>query len=185
MAVDKIRQYLLPLNIPNEDKRYVLNFCKKIEYLEGLRKQAADETGERVELGYGDANSRICFIFRNKREFQAIKKVLQSHLDEFSLNLWQIWITFVDKTPSEYANKYTLLAHEMNAINPTVVYVFGDNQEVAAEAEQVIRQVGCSNLKHYFFVDFEVFSKDDVESKKILWPQFRYLINYQTLDIKK
>lgn len=183
MAVNDVREYLLSLNIPNEDKRYVLNFCKKLEYLENLRKQAAAETGERVELGYGDANSKLCFIFRNKNEFSAAKKTLQSHLDDFCLNLWQIWITFVDKTPSDYANKYTFLAHEINAINPTVVYVFGDDQSIAATAEQSIRQIGCSNLKHYFFVDFSILS--DPDAKKMLWPQFRYLINYQTLDIKK
>lgn len=178
-----MREYLLPLNISNEDKRYVLNFCKKIEYLEGLRKQVAAETGERVELGYGDANSKLCFIFQNKREFQAVKKVLQSRLDNFCLNLWQIWITFIDKVPVDYANKYSLLAYEINAINPTVIYTFGDNPDTASTVEQSIRQVGCSDLLHYFFIDFATLSDDDAH--KILWPKFKYLINYQTLDIKK
>lgn len=183
MDTKRIRDYLLPLNIPSEDKRYVLNFCKKIKYLEELRNRAAMATGDRVELGYGDANSKLCFIFKNKQEFNAVKKVLQSHLDDFCLNLWQIWITFVDKTETEYADKYIFMAHEINAINPTVVYVFGNDQSIAATAEQAIRKIGCPDMKHYFFVDTGILS--DPDAKKILWPQFRYLINYQTLDVKK
>lgn len=185
MALNNVKDYLLSLNIPRDDKRYVLNFCKKIEYLESLRKQAASETQERIELGYGDANSKICFIFQSKAEFSTVKAAIQKQLDDFNLNLWQIWVTFVDKTPSEYNKKYEFLAHEMNAINPTAIYFFGNSQEPAAHAEECIRKLGCPNMKHFFFIENSILLQGGDDIKQILWPQFRFLINYQTLDVQE
>jgi len=182
MSVEDMKNYLLPLDIPPEGKRYALNFCKKIKYMEGLRRKAATDTGSNVSLGYGDINSKICFIFQSPNELGKIKNRVQSELDKYSINFWQVWTTFIDKTNTEYPDKLTLLAYEINAVNPTIIYFFGDNEDIYNDTINSIYNCKPSNLQKHFFIDINDLGSDNPDIKSVLWKKMHYLINYQTID---
>lgn len=185
MSIQDIKEYLLPLPIPDIDKRYVLNFCKKNEYLEKLREVIAKDTGSDVAMGYGDLNSYIMFIFDNAERFNAIKPIIQEQMDKFQMNFWQAYLTFIDKTAADYPGKYMAIANEISAIKPKLLYVFGNNKQKYDDIINIISSYNIPLPERHFFINLEDMASEDDTVKKALWHQLRYLINYKTLDDKK
>ena len=70
--IDDMKQYLLSLNIPSKDKRYTMNFCKKMEYLDNLKQITIKELHEPVISGYGNVNSQICIITNRNQFFNCL-----------------------------------------------------------------------------------------------------------------
>lgn len=185
MKLDDMKQYLLPLNIVQDDKRYSMNFYKKLQYLEELRKRIADDTHMDVSIGYGDMNSKICFIFNNQKLFNAMKQIVQEKLDLFEVNFWQIYVTFINKVDGDYARKYEVIASELSAIKPNLLYVFDSDKAAYDKVIAALAQFNIPVPERPFFVDVQELASDDEEVKRRLWHVLRYLINYKTLDNKK
>lgn len=184
MQVQKIKDYLLPLQIPNDDKRYVLNFCKKLEYLESLRAKVAKDTGMNVVSGYGDFNSKICFIFNNVKNFNIAKSLIQEKLDMFEVNFWQMYVTFVNKVEKDYSLKYDMLCSELSAIRPDLLYVFDNDIEVYNKILSSISRFKIPEPEHHFFIDVVQLASNDADIQNKMFYDLHYLINYKSLDIK-
>ena len=60
---DDMKTYLSALQIPVEQKRYAMNFCKKIRYLNELHEMAVKEINGYIRVGYGNVNSKICSYY--------------------------------------------------------------------------------------------------------------------------
>lgn len=180
--LNDMKQYLLSLDINPEDKRYTMNFCKKNEYLEGLRMAAVSDLHEHVSTGYGNINSKICFVIKDEKSFKVIKPLIQEILDKFHINFWNIYVTFVNKTVTEYPKKYIYLINEIYAVRPNILYVF-DKDEVMYN--NIIAEFRNNNVpiphKH-FFVDVIKLSSSDTEIRKELWDSLKYLINYKEIE---
>ena len=189
MSYNDMKDYLLslPQDVSIEDKRYALNFCKKIEYLNSLRDIAAKETSSMINFGYGDVNSKICFIFDNINSFKKIKENIQKVLDVFKMNYWQSWITFIDKTDIEYNNKLELLSNELYAIKPDLIYYFSINDERYNSLLNIIDNFNKINnvqvCKKIFYIninDIVNINNDNIKSGE-LWNKMRYIVNYKSI----
>lgn len=187
MAFESLKDYLSSLVIKAEDKRYVLNFCKKLGYLESLQKKVAIDTGENVVTGYGNPNSQICFVFKNQKEFAEAKSKLQPHLDTFLVNLWDVWLTFVNKTEMDYPQKYECLAYELHAVGPILMYVFTNGQDDNEKNTilEAMQKIGAPTPQISHNVNINDLTSQDPVVKQSLWNRLRFLINYKTTDIKE
>lgn len=180
--LDKIRQYLLSLSISGEDKRYSMDFCKKTEYLNSLRDTAIKNTHSVIHTGYGNVNSQICFITNNEIMLDTIKPLLQNIFDNFRINFWDIYCTFINKTDIEFHGKYSYVINEMYAIKPQVIYVF-DNNDI--EYNSLMTEINSSSIKltpKIFYIDIKKLGDSSEETRTELWKYFKYIINYRELD---
>jgi hypothetical protein len=179
--VDNTRQYLLNASdIPKEEKEYTMNFCKKTEYLNSLRDTVINEIHDSVAFGYGDVNSKICFVFPDEETFQLIKPVVQDILETFKLNFWDIYVTFINKTKQEYSGKYGYLINELYAIGPKVLYVVDKTED---SYNNINRGFATSKIPHpsekAYHISIEDICSTEPDTKKQLWKMFKYLINYR------
>lgn len=180
--LNNVRQYLSVLSIPTEQKRYAMNFCKKIEYLNELHNIAVQDTKEYVCTGYGNVNSKICFVFKDKNSYDTLRPLLQEILDKFHINIWDVYVTFVNKTKTEYNKKYSFLANEIYAIGSGLLYVF-DNDDVIYK--EIVDSFVTRNLtfpEKHFMIDIQKLTSSDTEVRKELWNIFKYLINYKEIE---
>ena len=182
MSVSDIKQYLLGADeISKQDKEYTLNFCNKIDYLNKLRDTAINELHEPIHTGYGDINSKICFVFKDEESFELIKPVVQSILEEFKLNFWDVYVTFINKTKHEYSKKYGYLINELYAVSPKVLYVIDKDD---TSYNNINKAFASSKIPHpsekAFFISIEdICTTDEEKKKKLLWKILKYLINYR------
>lgn len=179
--VNNTRQYLLENDVVSrQDKNYTFNFCKKTEYLETLKMSLINELHETVASGYGDVNSNICFVFRSEELLQALKPELQRILDTMKFNLWDVYVTFIDKTKTDYKNKYGFLMHELHAVSPKVLYVV---EETGMACDTLKKTFAMANINCPFQKLFQLTPQllvaNDECSKAELWNMFKYLINYK------
>lgn len=179
--LDDMRQYLTALDIPLEQKRYSINFCKKMQYLDELHSIAANDTQEYVCTGYGNFNSKICFVFKDKTEYDIIYSLIQDMLDKFSINTWDIYITFVNKTSTGYLKKYSYLINEIHAINPQLLYVFDKDNSIYKDIINYFLTHKISLPEKHFFIDIQKIASSESETRKELWDMFKYLINYKEI----
>ncbi len=179
MSIKGLKEYLLSLDISKEDRGYVSNFCKKLNYFEKLREMCAADTNDDVEMGYGDANAKICFVFKDKETFYKIKGILQKYLDEVPMNYWDIWVTFIDKTHTPYSSKLLSLGCELYAIGPKVIYVFSDDIEEYHRLIEIMSDVEYKELQALFFIEPSLLDQDDPSLKNRLWKKFMYLFKYK------
>ena len=179
--INDMKQYLLSLNIPSKDKRYTMNFCKKMEYLDNLKQITIKELHEPVISGYGNVNSQICIITKNEKALNVIKPLLQNVLDKFHINMWDIYLTYVDKTTTEYNRKFSYLAHELSAIGAKIIYYI-DNDENNYNA--LLNAFQTDNIKlsadiHY--INVTKLGSSDIEDRKELWESFKHMINFREI----
>ena len=182
-SLDDFKQYLVSLNAASDNKRYAMNFYKKSEYLESLKQEAINDLHCHISSGYGNVNSNICFIFPNEESLSIVKSLIQDILKVLKINLWDIYITFVDKSSQEYSKKYNYLMNELNAIKPSIVYVFGKDKSVIDRLKQEYTQYNISVSNHYFqFVDVQQLASSKEEDRIALWNIFKYMINYREIE---
>ena len=177
-----MRQYLSGLNVDVDQKRYAMNFCKKMQYLDELRDIAVQDTNNHVCTGYGNVNSQICFVFTDKKTYDIIKPIINEILEKFHINLWNIYITFINKTQNEYSKKYSFLANEINAIGANLVFVFDKDN---AAYNEIINAFNIRNItlpEKHFFIDMQKIISTETEDRKMLWSFFKYLINYKEIE---
>lgn len=179
--IERTRQYLLDASdILKEEKEYAMSFCKKTEYLNGLRDAVINELHEPVAAGYGDVNSKICFVFPDEETFNLIKPVIQDVLETFRLNFWDVYVTFIDKTKSDYPDKYGYLINELYAVSPKVLYVI-DKTDVSYN--NINKGFATSKIPHpsekAYHISIEDVCSTEESIKKKLWKMFKYLINYR------
>ena len=180
--LNEMRQYLSALTIDTEQKRYAMNFCKKIQYLEELRHIAVQDTGEHICTGYGNVNSRICLVFENKEKYDLIKSIIATTLEKFQLNPWNVYITFVDKTKSEYDKKYSFLINEIHAIGADLMLIFDTDERLYDEITNAFNVRNISLPEKHFFIDVNKLASIEQEDRKVLWNAFKYLINYKEIE---
>lgn len=119
-----LKEYLFNLDAPKENKNYTFSFYKKLSYLDYLQQHAASQANANIVSGYGNANASIVFVFQSPPLFKEERENIDKLLERFSINIWDIWITFIDKFIIDYPQKYFYLAHELDTIDPKLVYVF-------------------------------------------------------------
>lgn len=180
--LSEMKQYLSALEIDIEQKRYAMNFCKKMQYLDKLRNIAIQDTNEYVCTGYGNVNSKICFVFNNLQAYETLKPIINETLEKFRMNIWNVYITFIDKTKVEYNKKYSYLANEINANGANLMFVFDKDE---TNYNKIIEAFNSRNIalpEKHFFIDVHKFASTELEDRKVLWNSFRYLINYKEIE---
>lgn len=182
-SLDDMRQYLLPLDTTAEDKRYAMYFCKKLNYLNELRNAIIKDTNESyISMGYGNVNAKICIVVKDEEMFNIVKPLIQDILERFDVNFWNIYVTFIDKTKTPYKEKYELLVNEINAIKPNLMYVIDKDDTMYLEMIRSFCTLNIDFPEKYFFIDLEYLASTDIEVRKLLWRDFRYLINYKEIE---
>lgn len=179
--LNKTREYLTGLPIEADSKRYTMNFCKKTEYIKDIMRQAIQETGEHMSFGYGNVNSNICFIINNEPMFTIVKPFIQDVLEKFGVDFWGVYVTFINKSATEYSKKINLLMNEVNAVSPKIIYVFDKDEQAMNLLQSEFQQYGIQPA-YIHFVDINKMAVDDVATRKELWNKFRYLINYKDIS---
>ena len=175
------KQYLLEeQDILQDDKRYVMSFYQKTEYLNKLRDTAIKELNEPIITGYGDVNSKICFVFADEDTLKRVKPVLQQIFESIRLNLWDVYITFINKTVTDYQGKYWYLVNELYAVGGKLLYVIDDTQTSCQCISQIYQAGTITNTaEKMFYVPVNEICRTDIEDHKHLWKVFKYLINYR------
>ena len=182
-SINDLKQYLLSLNTASCDKRYTMNFYKKIEYLESLKHEAINDLHCNISSGYGNVNSEICFIFSNEQRLLIIKSLIQDILEKLKMNFWSIYTTFIDKSSQEYPKKYNYLMNELNAIKPSIIYVFDNNKNCIDILKQEYCKYNISIPNNYFqFVNIQQLSSSKEEDRIALWNVFKYMIGYREIE---
>lgn len=173
--LDNIKEYLSALDIPSEQKRYSMSFCKKLKYLDDIHAIASKETNEYVASGYGNVNSKICFVFKDIDSYKSMKSLIQDILDKFNINSWNIYITFINKTKSEYNKKYSFLANEIYAVGPKLLYIFNEDDDVYSNIIKAFNDRNIPLPEKHFLINV-----DSSDYKNA----FKYLINYREMEEK-
>ena len=180
--LSKVRQYLSALNIESEQKRYAMNFCKKMKYLDELRDVAIQDTSEYICTGYGNVNSQICFVFKDKQAHDVLKPLIVEILDKFHVNSWDVYVTFVDKTQKEYSKKYSFLANEVHAVGTNLMFVFDKDDAMYNDILEAFNTRNIALPEKHFLIDVHKLASTETEDRKILWESFKYLINYKEIE---
>lgn len=180
--LDNMRQYLTALPIDAEQKRYSMNFCKKMKYLNELHEIAVQDVHEYICTGYGNVNSKICFVFKDKQSCDVIRPLIQEILDKFNINIWDIYFTFINKTETDYAKKYSYLINEIHAVGSQLLYVFDKDDTMYKDIVSAFLVRNIDLPEKHFFVDVQNLASADAEVRKLLWRDFRYLINYKEIE---
>ena len=183
MNTNDLKQYLLSLDTASEDKNYSMMFYKKLQYLESIKQTAINDLHCHISSGYGNVNSKICFVFNNENTLKIIKPLIQDILDKLKINLWSIYITFLDKTEDEYSKKYNYLMNELNCINPDIIYVFDNNDSCVNQLKQEFTKYNIYKHNNFFqFIDIKLLSSSELNDRKLLWDSFKYMIGYKDID---
>lgn len=180
--LDDMRNYLLPLNTSAEDKRYTMYFCKKLSYLNQLMNVITKEINDYVSMGYGNVNAKICIVIKDEAMFSIIKPLIRDVLEQFGINFWNIYVTFIDKTETPYKEKYGLLVNEINAIGPSLLYVIDKDKTSFDDISNYFNSYNISMPQKSFFVDVQKLGSTDENIRRELWAVFRYLINYKEIE---
>lgn len=178
MSNESFKAYLLSLEIPAEDKKYALQFFKKNDYFDVLRKTVNQDTNENVLMGYGNFNSKISFVMQDQNVLETIKPLLMGFMNKFNVNFWDIYLTFVHKVNENYIDRYSLLTHELHAVNPEVLYLFVDDEN----SERIINEFYRKSFKlptMVFNIGIPPEESDIDEYRKNLFKSLKYLINYK------
>lgn len=171
------KDYLAKQNdISPGDKRYVMAFCKKEEYLESLRKYAASIVHCRIVTGYGNVNSGVCLVFPDEDKFKIIKSLLQDKLEKLNINFWDIYITFSRKTEVDYPMQYNYLMNELYAVGPKVVYVFDNSEDTIQKLKEEYVKAGLEEPKQFQFIDIASFVKGDNDAD--IWKKLLFIPGY-------
>lgn len=182
MSDETFKAYLSSLNIPADDKKYVLSFFKKADYFESLREIINQDTGETIAMGYGNFNSKIGFVVEDKSIFEVIKPLIVEYMDKFDINIWNTYLTFIKKAKTDYQEHYSLLVHELHAVNPNVLYFFVRKEETY---NQIISEYENRSVKLPTKVFHIVVPEDGIDNnalQKQFFDMFKYLINYKEIE---
>ena len=176
-SIEKFKDYLKDLDIDKDEKNYALNFNKKNDYLNNLRLAMVKEIGKDITMGYGDVNSKILIMFKDRNSFLSVKKSLQSLFALAKFNFWDTYITFINKTDADYPKKYEFIIREIIAVHPDIIYLIGDESDY-----NKINMVFAENKLTYPAIHSFCISEkqiNDENAVKDLWSKFKYLINYK------
>lgn len=180
MSYESLIKYLSSLdNISQEEKQKVLKFFKKNDYINTLREKASASADSNILMGYGDFNSKIVFIAQDESTYKETIPMLKTFMGKFGLEIWDIYLTFVDKSHDDFKNKYDLLFYEINAISPEIIYCFVKSEE---EYNKIIAQYTKNKVElpskiFYFLINEDI---DYLNTEQgVLFNAFKYLINYK------
>lgn len=169
--INNIKEYLKSINIEKDEKRYVNEFYRRLEYLDKLYKIATLQSKESLIGGQGNVNSKRVIIVSSYSLFNDIKTNLQKQLKRYKLNCWDIYITYVDKTKEyNYQNKMSLIANELNCIKPELVFYIGTSKEY----NDFIVLIELEYKKYNIMLDY-----------KTIWVDKDKLINDDTLYLEQ
>lgn len=177
--LNNIKDYLIPLNIQNTDKKSFMDFYKKMSYIETLMENLALSVNEKINMGYGDFNSKVCFIFKDRQTFEKLKDSLQKNIEIVDVHFWQVYTTYVSKTSKELPNDISILMHELNAIKPQIIYLFDENDEVLNKLNQecAANNIPCTTKQ--LLINPDMILNDNTQSRKDLWKLLKFLVNYK------
>jgi hypothetical protein len=181
-VLNNLRSFLSGLSVPVEQKRYTMNFFKKTAYLNELHELAIKDTGEHINVGYGNVNSKICFVFKNPESYNTIKPLIDNILEKFEVNSWDVYITFVDKTKNEYDKKYSFLVNEIHAVGSQLLYVFDKDNTTYLDIIRAFVEHNIDFPETHKGIELEYLASTDIEVRKLLWHDFKYLINYKEIN---
>ena len=179
---NKLKDYLTGLQIANAEKQKVMSFYKKTDYINSIMEKAIEDTHQKMSFGYGNVNSKICLVVESEETYNFIKPVLQDYFDMFDTNIWDIYITFVDKSAKNYSKKINLLMNEINAVSPQLLYMIGSSDNYYTALAQEMTNYNLQLNMKTIFISTEKLLSSDPEVQKEIKRLFVFLINYMTID---
>lgn len=184
MQKQEFKQYLSETSTSVDDKKYCMSFCNKMLYLDNLKQEAIKDVHEPFSSGYGNVNSRICFVFQNEDSFNIIKPLLQEILEKFNMHFWNVYVTFIDKCKTDYNKKYLYLSNELNAISPSVIYDIGCTNTNALMFALNGDEVTPVKVKYdkCFHIEAKAIASTEESVRRELWQSFKFLLNYKEIE---
>ena len=175
----ELKDFLSRLNIGPAEKNFVFDFCKKNEYIDALMNAAIDDVKGHVSIGYGNINGKIMLIFRDENSLKILKSVIQEFFERFGIDLWTVYITYVNKTEQEYGKKYNLLFNEINAIKPEIIYFVEQDDNNVIELKKEFNKYGVKFPKHYV-LDPEKLVGNEQDKREII-KVLKFAVNYKDI----
>lgn len=181
MDKKEVKEYLKGLDIPNEDKNFVLDFMEKNEYIYDLVEKSEKMCGmAKFDFGYGNVDSNIVLVFDDVASANASQKCIDKIFSHANCEEWTVYVTFVDKY-ADYKGKIDILFMEIAAVNPKVAYIISDRDLGLAE---LFKKNGVEAPKFCKVSPSLLADVDDKESMNKAWKSFRHIINYKDKTIR-
>ena len=171
-------------DLTDEEKIKSVSFYKKKNYVNSLGEKLISLTGQKVEMGYGNINSKIVFIFKNKSRVKRIKKRIEKIMEGADSIFSDVYVTFLDKTEKIIYDKYAYMSAELSAIKPVIIYYISDNDNDLSEdndfnsLKKNVNETVKINPVFYYITETELMS-EDIQIRRNLWQKFRFIINYK------
>lgn len=135
MISKDFNDYLTNLEISDEDKKYVLSFFKKKNYIDKLNDTAIKAfNGKSLMSGLGNYNSSISIIIEDNADFNNVISFVEPVFNYINTSLWNMYITFHKKTSFDTNSIYNeMLKHEISAINPSIIIRFCEKETLSED----------------------------------------------------
>lgn len=175
-SLNELMEFLRTIDIDAAEKNFTFDFCKKNEYIDGLMNAVMIDTGDPVSIGYGNINGQIMLVFQDRNSLDILKPAVQESFEKIGIDLWTMYITYVDKTQNDYPKKYNVLMNELNAVKPKILYFIDntDNHVFNLKAE-------CAKYKVAFPRCLIITPNEIVNDKKATFAKLKYAVNFKDI----
>ncbi len=169
----EVIDYVNSTNCSQYDKNDFILFCKKQEYLDKIMGIMFNTVKCKINYGYGNLNSDICFLFDDIQSEEAIKKELANILNKYNIDYYSIYVTYINKCDRFYGRYLELLYSELNAVNSKIIYYFGESEEQI----NLFKDLYIKNNKtfNYRYINTKDFNFDSMKS------EIKYMIKYKNI----
>lgn len=177
-----LKEYLKNLDIPKEDKNFVLDFKDKNDYIIKLIENEEKKCGmSRFDFGYGNVDSNIAIVFSSLAMFYATQKSIERLLGHANCELWTVYVTFADKIDGGNGTSTELLYKELYAVSPSIIYYISDTSPAI---EQFYKDNGKDAPKICVIKPELLIDEKNGDNLNKAWKQFRHVINYKNKTIR-
>jgi hypothetical protein len=169
----EVIDYVNSTDCSKSDKNDFILFCKKQEYLDRIMNIMFNTVKCKINYGYGNLNSDICFLFSDINSEEAIKKELSNILKKYGIDYYSVYVTYIKKCDNFYGKYLELLYGELNAINAKIIYYFGENEDEV----NLLKDLYIVNNKtfNYRYINIKDFKEDNIKS------EIKYMIKYKNI----
>jgi hypothetical protein len=121
----EIKEYVKTLEQNTDLDNYIM-FSYKRDYIENIMSIMYKDVKCKIDYGYGNYNSSICFLFEDKKKEDEIKSNLMEILDNLCIDYYSIYSTYINKVNKLYVRNNELLTNELSCIKPNIIFYFGN-----------------------------------------------------------
>lgn len=182
-SLEEFKDYLKD-GVDVEEARYAWNYFNKHLYIDDLNTYLRLKLNKAVEVSYGDYNADIAFVLKSMGDSRHVE-FFKTMFSKLNMDFNDIYFTSYSKHTVLYKEAYDeVIALELKAIKPKIVYSIGDYNIQANDFELVV--IDRNNFDRMLDLSertdlTEPETTELSELKKTLWSQIKSIIKYYSM----